>query len=344
MTRALITGANGFVGSNLARRLCADGWEVRGLVRSTSRTGQLASLRVELATGALADAASLEAAARGVDVVFHLAGRVAAHRAEEFVRDNVEGTRNVARACAAQPTPPVLVFVSSLAAGGPGTFEAPRREADAEAPVSAYGRSKLAAESAAVEAAGDAPLAIVRPPMVFGQGDRASLQLFRSMKFLPLHPVPWLRKFPLSLVHVTDLCDALVRVFERGERVPACNNGEARGNGVAPYGTGKYYVTTDRPVTYGQLGRLAAGAAGWAVAVAPLPGAIFWCAGAIGEMMGRVRRRPTILNFDKVRETMASGWVCSDAKLRSDLGYQPTKPLEDRFDETVVWYRAHGWL
>ena len=98
MTLALITGASGFVGSNLARRLSNDGWEVRCLVRPTSRTGPLESLGVELGRGSLDDAASLADAVRGVDVVFHLAGRVAACRNEDFFRDNVEGTRAVAQA------------------------------------------------------------------------------------------------------------------------------------------------------------------------------------------------------------------------------------------------------
>jgi nucleoside-diphosphate-sugar epimerase len=337
MQRALITGGSGFVGSNLARRLCAEGWQVRCLVRASSRTALLASLGADLVSGALDDAASLSIAARDVDVVFHLAGRTAAYRASEFDRDNVEGTRRVAQACAEQQRPPTFVFVSSLAAGGPGTFKRPRRETDPDQPVSAYGRSKLAAEGAAIEARGDAPLSIVRPPMVFGQGDRASLQLFRSMKFVPIHPVPGLRKFPLSLIHVTDLCDALVRVADRGERVTV-------GSTAPPQGAGRYYVQGDRAVSYAELGRVASHAAGWAVATMPTPRPVFWFAGAVGEVMGRVRRRPALVNFDKVRETMAPGWVCSDEKIRSELGYAPGATLEQRFAETVQWYRVHGWL
>ncbi len=338
MTRALVTGATGFVGSNLARRLCAQGWSVRGLVRASSRTELLNELDVELAQGRLDDPDSLDAAVRGVDVVFHLAGRTAAYRAEEFDRDNVEGTRAVARACAAQSTPPTLVFVSSLAAGGPGTIDRPRREADPEQPVSHYGRSKLAAEAAAAATAGLAPLSIVRPPMVFGQADRASLQLFRSMKFLPVHPVPWLRRLPLSVVHVADLCEALVLVAQRGERVPAgCN-------GSAPTGVGRYYVAAERPLSYGQLGQLAAKTAGWAVATLPTPNFVFYFAAAMGEAMGRLRGRPALVNFDKMRETMAKGWVCSDEKIRMTLGYAPAATVEERFAETVAWYREHSWL
>jgi nucleoside-diphosphate-sugar epimerase len=338
MSRALITGASGFVGSNLARMLSKQGWDVRCLVRSSSRVGQLEDLGAELVRGSLHDEASLASAVEDVDVVFHLAGRVAANRASQFTHDNVEGTRAVTQACAAQGRPPVLVFVSSLAAGGPGTFKAPRRETDPPAPVSAYGRSKLAAEQAAIASADNVPLSIVRPPMVFGQGDRASLQLFRQMRFFPIHMSPGLRRFPVSVVHVSDLCDALVRVARDGERVPA---GEA---GPANFGVGRYYVAADRALTYSEFGRLAARAAGWAVASLPTPRPVFWVAGSLGEVVGRLRRRPSIINWDKIRESMAKGWVCSDEKIRRGLGYAPGAPLEKRFAETVAWYRAHGWL
>ena len=64
------------------------------------------------------------------------------------------------------------------------------------------------------------PVSMIRPPMVFGQADRASLQLFRSMKMMPIHLSPGMRTFPISLIHVTDLCDAIVRIATTGERRP----------------------------------------------------------------------------------------------------------------------------
>jgi nucleoside-diphosphate-sugar epimerase len=333
MSRCLITGASGFVGSNLARRLLSEGWQVRCLVRGSSRLEHLHGLEVEFARGSLEDSESLKAAAAQVDVVFHLAGRTAALRARDFVQDNVEGTRRLAAACAAQPNPPTLVMVSSLAAGGPGTPAAPRRETDAPRPVSAYGRSKLAAERAAVAAGVGVPVSIIRPPMVFGQADRASLQIFRSMQFLPVHPSPGFRRFPLSLVHVADLCDAILKIAASGER--ASDDDDAHG---------RYYVAADRHITYGELGQLAARAAGWAVAPLPLPRPIFWLAGSLGEVVGRARRRPSVVNIDKVREVSAKGWVCSDDKLRTQLGYLPAGTLEERMAETVCWYRQQGWI
>jgi nucleoside-diphosphate-sugar epimerase len=338
MSRCLITGASGFVGSNLARRLTREGWDVRCLVRGTSRLDQIESLGAELVQGSLDDPESLKRAAAGVDAVFHLAGRTIAFRASDYMRDNAEGTRRLAEACEAAEQPPVFVMVSSLAAGGPGTPKAPRREEQAEKPVSAYGRSKLGAERALAVLAGKMPISIVRPPMVFGQADRASLQMFLQFKRLPVHPSPGFRRFPVSLIHVTDLCDAIVRIADRGERLPA------GGDGAAAIGVGKYYAAAERHVTYGQFGQLAARAAGWRIMPLPLPKPIFWFAASLGEAVGRLRKRPAIVNIDKVREATAKGWICSDEKIRAALGYKPGATLEERFAETVAWYREYKWI
>ena len=196
----------------------------------------------------------------------------------------------MAEACLTQPTPPTFLMVSSLAAGGTGTMKAPRTEEQPERPVSTYGKSKLAAEQALAALAAELPASVVRPPMVFGRADRASLALYRSLRFLPFHLSPGMRRFPVSLVHVTDLCDAMVKIATQGERLaPPASESNGTSSGIAN-GQGKYYVAADRDVTYGEMGQLAARAAGWTVATLPLPTPIFWVAGAIGES-GRPRAR-----------------------------------------------------
>lgn len=344
MTRCLITGASGFVGSNLARRLCDEGWDVRCLVRSTSRLDQLESLPVERVEGSLSDAESLQRAVAGVDHVFHVAGRTVAFKGSQFFDDNVGGTRRLAEACLTQQTPPTFLMVSSLAAGGTGTMKTPRTEDQPEQPVSTYGKSKLAAEQALAELAAELPASVVRPPMVFGPADRASLALYRSLRFLPLHLSPGMRQFPVSLVHVSDLCDAMVKIATRGERLASPSSASNGTSSGTSNGQGKYYVAADRDVTYGEMGQLAARAAGWTVATLPLPTPIFWLAGAIGETVGRARGRAALINFDKVREATARGWVCSAEKISDALGYRPAATLEEDFAATVAWYRQQGWM
>lgn len=291
---------------------------------------------MERVAGDLSDAEGLKRAAARVDHVFHVAGRTVAFQAQQFFADNLDGTQRLADACAARTTPPALLLVSSLAAGGTGTIADPRSEEQADQPISTYGRSKLAGEHAAIAASSRLPVSMIRPPMVFGQADRASLQLFRSMKLMPIHLSPGMRSFPISLIHVTDLCDAIVRIATTGERA-------APPDEAAP-GQGRYYAAAERHISYGELGQLAARAAGWMVATLPVPTPIFWAAGSLGEAVGRLRGRASLINFDKVREATARGWVCSDDKIRTTLGYQPAATLEERFAETVDWYREHKWL
>ncbi len=333
MPSALVTGATGFVGSNLVANLRSRGWEVSCLVRDVQRAVGLEPLGATLHLGKLGDAESLERAMKGADTVFHVAGRVRALNDGQFKADNVEGTRNVVEAAAAQTEPPVVVLVSSLAAGGPSKPDVPRRETDDDQPISAYGHSKLAAERAAAELAAEVPISIVRPPIIFGPADKASLAIFRGIQLLHLHPVPGFRRFPVSLVHVADLCDAMIRIAERGTRVVSTNSSDAT-----------YHVAAERTIAYGELGKLAAQSLGCAGIALPLPKALFWLVGGAMEIAGQIRRRPGVLNLDKVREAVAPGWECNDEKIRQELEYQPAASLEERFAETVQWYREQGWL
>ena len=333
MSRCLVTGASGFVGSNLTAALRQQGRDVRCLVRPSSDVRRLTPLDVEIVQAQLDDADALRRALHSVDVIFHVAGLTTALDASHFTRVNVDLSRRLAELCAQCDQPPTLVFVSSLAAGGPGTAESPRRETDQESPVSAYGRSKLAAERELARVSDRVPVSIVRPPIIFGPADRASLSLYRTIRISRLHPLPGFRQFSVSLIHVADLCDGLSRVADRGNRVAP----EDRQRGT-------YYVAADRSVSYPEFGRLAGRAAGWTTVPLPLPKTVFWIVGGMGELFGRVRQQATILNFDKIREAMAPGWVCSDEKIRAELDYRPAAPLEQRFAETVAWYRNQGWL
>ena len=335
MPRALITGATGFVGSNLVAHLRRLGWEINCLVRNAARAEPLKQLGGNLYLGHLADEESIERAIVDTDFVFHVAGRVRALSSEQFETDNVIGTRHVMEAAAAQDKPPVVVYVSSLAAGGPSR-ETPRQESDKDEPISDYGRSKQSAERTAATFAGEVPLSVIRPPIIFGEADRSSLAIFRGVKMLRLHPVPGFRKFPVSLVHVADLCQAMVRIAEQGERVAV--------DGSAEPGKGIYHVAAERTIAYGDLGKLAGQALGLGAIALPLPRAFFWIVGGAMELVGQLRRRPSVINLDKVREAVASGWVCSDDKIRQTLDYSPGAPLEERFSATAAWYREHGWL
>ena len=333
----LVTGASGFIGRHLVRRLIDSGCRVSCLVRATSRIDELRSAGAQLVTGDVTDPAVIgrALALSQARIVFHLAGLLKALRTDDFLRVNAGGVESIAAACAGCADEPVLVVVSSLAAAGPCTVGKPRVESDASMPVSAYGCSKLAGEQAAARYAGVAPISIVRPPIVFGAGDRGTLEMFRPIARWGIHAVPGRGERRFSLIHVADLVEGLLLAAEKGERLQP--NGSP--------GQGIYDMAADDYPTYAELGQSIAIALGKKrAAVVHLPGPLVKLAGLCGDAMGRIRRRPGWVNSDKMTEALAGSWMCSSVKARTQLGWSPAAALAERLYETAQWYRGAGWL
>jgi nucleoside-diphosphate-sugar epimerase len=244
----------------------------------------------------------------------------------------------MAAACAAQTTPPTLVVVSSLAAAGPAENGHPRVESETPRPVSNYGRSKLAGEQEAAKLASQVPISIVRPPIVVGPRDRLSLELFLPIRWFRLHLIPGYRKRRFSLIHSADLADALIRVADRGTRLPG------RGANGSP-GQGIYYAADPALPTYAELGRMLACAVGRPRALClPVPEFVMWTVAGCGELTSRVLRRPANLGLDKAREAVAGDWTCDATRIKSELGFQTATPIAERIQQTGDWYRQAGWL
>ncbi len=335
----LITGGSGFIGRNLGLELARRSCRIRCLVRPASQVRHLRKVGAELVLGDVTQPDRLRAAVSGVDTVFHVAGLVRATGAERLMQVNGQGTWNVARACAAQPNPPVLITVSSLAAAGPVAVGAVRRESDPPAPVSDYGRSKRFGELAAEAWSDRVPTTIVRPGIVFGPWDRLTLPMFRSIARLGIHPVPTFAPPPLSLLHVHDLVDVLLRAAERGVRLTKSSSG-----GPLP-GAGYYHACSSHYVTYSELGRMVAQAVGRRhVFLFHLAEPLSWLVGGVTEMVARLAHQPAIVNVDKMRESIQPSWAASPQAIRQQLGFSEAHSLEQRLRQTVDWYRAHHWL
>lgn len=341
----LVTGASGFIGRRLVRRLIELDRQVFCLVRPGSRVDELPTGDITRVSGDVTDRATVDRALAESrpHTVFHLAGLVRAGHHCDFMVVNAGGVEHVAGACADHDDPPVLVLVSSLAAAGPVDADQTRTERDTATPVSNYGRSKLAGERAAARYAHTVPITIVRPPIVFGPGDHGVLQMFRSISHWGIHVVPRRGDQRLSLIHVDDLVEGLLLAAEKGERVQ--ENG--------PPGQGVYFFAGAETPTLTQLGRDIASALGRKPpTVIRVPGSALTVIGMGADLLARARRRAspaTWINSDKITEALSGSWTCSASKARAHLGWPPIVPdsartLADRLHETAQWYREAGWL
>jgi nucleoside-diphosphate-sugar epimerase len=330
----LVTGASGFIGGHLVERLIARGCRVSCLARGTSDVDDLRLAGATIVQGDVTDRAAITRALASANAryVFHLAGLVRALSAVEFNRLNAGGVEAVAEACVERTEPPVLVLVSSLAAAGPAGTR-PALEGDTPAPISNYGRSKLAGEQVAMRHAARMPITVVRPGVVFGAGDRGMLQVFRPIARRGLHAVGGDGTSRLSLVAVTDLVECLILAAERGERLAP----NVAGHGI-------YYVAAEDLSTV-ELGHAIAHALGQPPPrVLHLPARLMQVIGMAGDVGSRIRGRAGWVGRDKVGEILAGSWTCSSAKARQQLGWQPAVPLAERLRETAQWYRGARWL
>ncbi|MGA2796310.1 MAG: NAD-dependent epimerase/dehydratase family protein [Thermoguttaceae bacterium] len=339
MAKVLVTGASGFIGSHLTSALVARGDEVTCLVQKTSRIEGLNRLGVLLVYGDVTQPESLMPAVAGQDIVYHLAGLTLALAKRQFFRVNQGGIGNIARACAAQGSPPVLVVTSSLAAAGPALDGRPKIESDPAEPVSAYGQSKRAGEKEAESFADRVPTTIVRPSIVLGERDRLGLPMFRSVNRFGIHVVPSRRRPRFSLIHAADLVELMILAAQRGKRLPAtsCSGSQA--------GQGYYFAACEEDVVYDDLGHLIGRALGRR-RVFPLRVGkpTVWIVAAAVEAASQIMRRPLYLHIDKAREITAGSWICSPQKAVEDLGFSVKAPLVERLRQTAEWYRSEGWL
>ena len=321
--KALVTGATGFVGSHLAETLRRRGHEVTALARSSRKAEALASEDIRVVPGDLHDAAALDRAAADQDIIYHVAGVVAARDEADFLRANRDGTQNILNA-AERSGNPRFVLVSSLAAAGPSPRGAPLTGSETPHPVTAYGRSKLAAEQVVRESR--LRWSVIRPPVVYGPRDREILKVFRLAR-LGMAPVFGDGSQELSAVHATDLAQALV----------------AAGESVATIG-GIYTACHPEVFTSAEFGHAVARAMGRSVTTIRIPSPVGRALLSLTGASARLMRQVTILTTDKANEFFQPAWTGDPGPLTRDTGWQATYDLQRGMSDTYEWYRQAGWL
>ncbi|MGE5175552.1 MAG: NAD-dependent epimerase/dehydratase family protein [Hyphomicrobiales bacterium] len=328
--RAVVTGGAGFVGSHLIEALRARGDRVVCIERRGADRAWVSDPGVAFHDVGLDDARALRPLVRGTDVVFHLAALTHARRPEEYVRVNADGTARLFEAIAGarggRTRPPRVVFVSSIAAIGPCRNGERLSACSVPTPISAYGRSKLAAEAVVHGYADRVPSVILRFSAVYGPRDRGVLPMFRlARRGLALTIGGGERE--VSMTYVADAVAALL------------------GAADAPRGTGRTYcVAHPETVCWSRFLERVEASAGRRSRVVELPVSAVRAVAVASEGVARLRGRAAYLNRDRLREVTQPRWVCDPADASRDLGFAPAWPIDRGVPATMDWYRTEGWL
>ncbi|MCZ6545117.1 MAG: NAD-dependent epimerase/dehydratase family protein [Chloroflexi bacterium] len=322
--RILLTGATGFVGSQTARQLVADGHELRVSVRETSDLGPLATLEHESVLADLRDRSALDRACSGVEAVVHVAGLTSAVNARTYREVNGQGTRALAEAAVGAGVRR-FVYVSSLAAMGPSAeAESPAAKPH---PITPYGRSKEAGEQALLARAGELEVQVLRPPAVYGPRDTGLLPFFKMARR------GYLLRFGdgrnrVSMIYAPDLAKAISTLLTAEAEQPAVFH-------VAD-GGGSY--------TWRELIDALGVAFGRSIRQIPLPPVVFNAVSHGSVLWARARGGAPALDRSRFSELSQSAWVCDSAALTEQTGWRPPTTLAAGLAETVTWYRQHGWI
>ena len=261
----------------------------------------------------------------GVDAIVHSAGLIKARSTDDFFAVNVGGTANLVEAARKQKLKR-FVFVSSLEACGPSGDGQPV-PADQENPVTAYGRSKLAAEKVVFAAKDDMPVVILRPGAIYGPRDGEILEAFKAIKRGVL-PIVAGGDAKGMWIYATDCAEACVRAIDSD----------------VPSGSTYFVDDGSGPIAQRQMLADAERALGTrALFRKSLPVPVFMAVARGIEAFGRVSNRPVMLTREKAN-MLLQHWVCSSEQTRRELGWEPKVPWSEGVGLAVRWYRENGWL
>ncbi|UCD64779.1 MAG: SDR family NAD(P)-dependent oxidoreductase [Candidatus Zixiibacteriota bacterium] len=322
----LITGANGFVGSRLCRTFLDNGFNVIAGVRKNADLRQLRGLEVPFRYGDICIAESLGEMVAGVDYIVHNAGLVKAKSEEHFFEVNEQGTGNLFEAIIRRnPDARRVIYISSAAAAGPSQGGVARAEDDPPAPLTEYGRSKLAGERTALSYADKLNVLAVRPPAIYGPGDREILSFFLAAS-LRIKPYIGSTRRKMQLVYVDDLCrGVLLAVSARAE------SGRV------------YYIAENRAYMMKELIKILGKTCGKSAVPLYVPSPVFRLIASFSERIMKSLNLTPMLTVEKANELLAS-WEVSTSRAEKELGYTSQVPFEEGARETFRWYRTEGWL
>ena len=327
-TPVLVTGATGFTGIVLTRKLVEAGLKVSAVARHTSRLDPLEDLDIQWFRGDVFDEDVMRRAVAGQEYVFHVAAafREAKSTEQDYWDVHVKSTQIIVAEVLKNPEFKRYVHVSTI--GVHGHIEnPPATEEYRFAPGDGYQRTKLEAEEwlNAFASEDNFPYTIVRPAAIYGPGDRRLLKLFK-MALKPYFLLLGQGKCMYHLVHVDDLTNTFI--------IAATH----------PDALGETFISgADEPIAIADIARTVAGHLGKKIKVLRLPIGPFFLLADICEAVCKpfkieppiYRRRVAFYSKDRHFDV---------SKMRNVLGYKPRHTNEDGIIETADWYVKQGWL
>jgi 2-alkyl-3-oxoalkanoate reductase len=331
VSRALVTGATGLVGSHIVERLAADGWRVRALVRDTTAAAWLRECGAELARGDILDGESLRVAMADCGTVFHCAALISAsHSWDRFQRANIDGTRAVIDAAAAAKAR--LVHTSSVAVYGAGARyrDTPTDEDTPFAPLDEhafYARSKRESEHLVLDAhaTGELWATAIRPPMIYGRRDRQLVPRFARVMRTGLFPLFAHGRSTMSLVHASAVADGAVRAAR-------CESAGGRA----------YNLANDFPVTVADMVQLGSNGLGRRVRGVPVPVSLARATFDVLAGVARLAHRDAMaVQLPDAVSTFSRDNPFSSERARRELGWSPTVRPEVGIPDAFAWWKEH---
>jgi len=319
----LVTGANGFVGSAVARALLERGYPVVAMVRQEAELSNLALLPVEIRVGDIRDLASISRAMQGCKAVIHVAAdyRLWVRHPESMYSTNVDGTRNIIETALRQGVGRI-VYTSSVATLGAAETGG---ESDEETPVTAeqmighYKRSKYLAEQVAwgLVSERDAPVVIVNPSTPLGPGDIKPTPTGRIILDAMRGRIPAFVDTGLNVVHVDDVAAGHVAALERGE-------------------VGRRYILGGENLTLQQILTRIATSTGRPPPSLKLPHSVAMAIAWLSEGVARVSGHEPRATVDGVRMSKRAMFYSSARAVR-ELGYR-FRPASEAIDDAILWF------
>jgi nucleoside-diphosphate-sugar epimerase len=324
---AVVTGANGFVGSHLVDNLLAKNFEVRCVVRKSSNLRWLDGKNLKIFDCGLFDKNGLRKAFEDVNYIFHVAGVVKAKNEEGYLKGNVEATKVLLEAASeVKENIKKFVVVSSQTVSGPALDGRPVTEDMKPNPLTTYARSKLKQEEVALGYNDIFPVTICRAPAIFGERDTEIFIYFQVFN-RGLTTMIGFDKKELSLLHVTDLAEGLYLAA-----VSKKANGQI------------YFISSEKFYTWVEVGNITSNVLNKKAFKIRIPHFIVFFIAAIAQFFAMFSSQPATLNIEKAKDLVQRYWICDTSKAMKELGYRQNVSIEEGIRRTCDWYKKMKWI